>query len=58
MGRMKEHPRYNVLSFRVSDEEFKLFNEFKRSRDRQSVLHQMLVDKIGGGSDGVHAEVR
>lgn len=25
MGKMKEHPRYNVLSFRVSDQELTVF---------------------------------
>jgi predicted transcriptional regulator len=30
MGKYKEHPKYNVLSIRVTDEEKKLFDEIKR----------------------------
>jgi predicted DNA-binding protein len=30
MGKQKEHPRYNVLSIRVTDEEKALFEEMKR----------------------------
>lgn len=30
MGKHKEHPKYNVLSIRVTDEEMALFKEMKR----------------------------
>jgi predicted transcriptional regulator len=30
MGKYKEHPKYNVLSIRVTDEEKALFDEMKR----------------------------
>jgi hypothetical protein len=31
MGKYKEHPKYNVLSIRVTDEEKALFEEMKRT---------------------------
>lgn len=30
MGKYKEHPKYNVISIRVTDEEKALFEEMKR----------------------------
>lgn len=30
MGKMKENPRYNVLSFRASDAEYKQIKEFAK----------------------------
>ncbi|HTG81544.1 MAG TPA: ribbon-helix-helix domain-containing protein [Geobacteraceae bacterium] len=31
MGTMKEHPRYNVVSVRISDEECELLHQLKRT---------------------------
>lgn len=36
MGKYKQHPKYNVLSIRVSDEEKALLDEMRR-RDRSSI---------------------
>lgn len=36
MGKYKQHPKYNVVSIRVSDEEKALLDEMRR-RDRSSI---------------------
>ena len=36
MGKYKQHPKYNVLSIRVSDAEKALLDEMRR-RDRSSI---------------------
>ena len=41
MGKMKENPRYNVLSFRLGDEEF---NRIKAMYQRDGVLGQSFTD--------------
>ena len=38
MGRYKEHPKYNVVSIRVSDEEKALLDELTR-RDRTTITN-------------------
>ena len=38
MGRMKEHPRYNVVSFRLSDDELKQLEAFRGGRTRQDAI--------------------
>lgn len=40
MGKCKEHPRYNVVSIRVSDEEKALLDEMTR-RDRTNITNLM-----------------
>jgi len=40
MGKYKQHPRYNVVSIRVSDEEKALLDEMRR-RDRISITDLM-----------------
>ena len=40
MGKYKEHPRYNVLSIRVTDEEKALLKELTR-RDRDNIYKLM-----------------
>lgn len=40
MGKYKEHPKYNVVSIRVSDEEKALLIEMSR-RDRTTVTNLM-----------------
>ncbi len=40
MGKYKEHPKYNVLSIRVTDEEKALLNEISR-RERTSITDLM-----------------
>lgn len=45
MGKMKEHPRYNVLSLRVSDYELREVTEHIKG-SRQDYLLQALMEKI------------
>lgn len=45
MGKMKEHPRYNVLSLRVSDYELREVQEHIKG-SRQDYLLQALMEKI------------
>jgi predicted transcriptional regulator len=40
MGKYKEHPKYNVVSIRVSDEEKALLDEMTR-RDRTNITNLM-----------------
>jgi len=40
MGKYKEHPKYNVVSIRVSDEEKALLDEMSR-RERSSITDLM-----------------
>jgi predicted transcriptional regulator len=40
MGKYKEHPKYNVVSIRVSDEEKALLSEMSR-RERSSITDLM-----------------
>lgn len=40
MGKQKEHPRYNVVSIRVSDDEKAFLDELTR-RDRTTVTNLM-----------------
>lgn len=40
MGRMKEHPRYNVLSCRVSDAQLA---EISRALDGRTVQHYLIA---------------
>jgi len=40
MGKYKEHPKYNVVSIRVSDEEKALLDEISK-RDRSSITELM-----------------
>lgn len=40
MGKYKEHPKYNVVSIRISDAEKALLNEMSR-RDRTSITDLM-----------------
>lgn len=43
MGKMKEHPRYNILSCRVSDEELKRVEAALQGDTMQSLLHAALM---------------
>ena len=55
MGRMVQYPRYNVVSFRLSDTEMKLFAEARGSKTKQDFLHGLLMGHIlnkGGKTDG------
>jgi len=40
MGKYKEHPRYNVVSIRVSDDEKAFLDELSR-RDRTNITNLM-----------------
>ena len=43
MGRMKEHPRYNVVSFRLTDDEMKQFEAICGKRTRQETMNLILT---------------
>lgn len=45
MGKMKENPRYNVLSLRVSDYELRELKEVQRG-SRQDYLLQAVMEKV------------
>ncbi|BCS55171.1 ribbon-helix-helix protein, CopG family [Geobacter sp. SVR] len=45
MGAKKKSPRYNVLSFRVSDEELRLI-ESETSGSRQDFLHAVVMETV------------
>lgn len=54
MGRMKETPRYNVISLRISDGEWDLLREM-RKQTKQSVskiMREALFQFIGEEGDG------
>lgn len=46
MGRMKQHPRYNVLSFRASDAELKEIADSLSGVSRQSFLLEAALEKV------------
>lgn len=46
MGRMKEHPRYNIISVRISDRELAELDIMRGSRKRSIVLGEALNEKI------------
>lgn len=46
MGRMKENPRYNVISLRVSDEELAELNIVIGDGTRQEYLLAALTEKF------------
>lgn len=50
MGRMKESPRYNVISMRVSDEERKHLESLVRdtSKSVSELMREAMVDQIEG----------
>jgi predicted DNA-binding protein len=53
MGSLKEHPRYNVVSLRISDEEREALNEFVRKSSRsvsqlmREAMEQLLLKMEG-----------
>jgi uncharacterized protein (DUF1778 family) len=46
MGRMKQHPRYHVLSLRVSDEELKVIEAAIDGGSRQNFLLAAALEKV------------
>lgn len=46
MGKMKLNPRYNVLSFRASDEEQKVIDAAINGGSRQQFLLEAALEKI------------
>lgn len=50
MGRMKECPRYNVISMRVSDEERKHLESLVRhtSKSVSELMREAMVEQIEG----------
>ncbi len=55
MGRMKEHPRYNVISIRVTDEEWETLRRTARLNDKKisQVVREMLCHLEPPGSGGI-----
>lgn len=48
MGKMKQNPRYNVLSFRATDEELAEIRAAIGRRTRQAFLLEAVREKIVG----------
>ncbi len=46
MGAMKENPRYNVLSFRASDEELKVIEAAINGGSKQNFLLAAALEKV------------
>lgn len=46
MGRMKQHPRYNVLSVRVSDDTHKCISHALSGRSVQEYVHAAIEEKL------------
>ena len=46
MGKMKEHPRYNIISVRISDRELAELDIMSGNRKRSIVLGEALNEKI------------
>lgn len=46
MGKTKEHPRYNIVSVRISDRELAELDIMRGSRKRSIVLGEALNEKI------------
>lgn len=46
MGRMKQHPRYNVLSFRASDEKSLVIEAAINGGSKQAYLLEAVLEKI------------
>lgn len=45
MGRMKEHPKYNILSFRVSDADLAEIEDAMIGGSRQDFLRDAALEK-------------
>lgn len=45
MGKLKEHPRYNVLSFRVTDQELTLI-QMAAAGNMSGFLHTAVTEKV------------
>ncbi|MFZ2949537.1 MAG: hypothetical protein WA003_08630 [Desulfuromonadaceae bacterium] len=46
MGAMKQNPKYNVLSFRVSDEELKVIEAAINGGSKQNFLLAAALEKV------------
>lgn len=46
MGKMKEHPRYNIISVRISDRELAELDIMRGNRKRSAILCDALNEKI------------
>jgi hypothetical protein len=56
MGKMKHHPRYNVLSFRATDEELAEIRAAIGKRTRQNYLLEAVKEKITRDRQRVNEE--
>lgn len=55
MGRMREHPRYNVISMRVSDEERAILEEIMQTTNKS--VSQIMREAMDVVMMQVNAEV-
>ena len=46
MGKMTQHPRYNVVSCRVSDDTKHSINHARGCRSMQAYVHEALEEKL------------
>ena len=46
MGRMKENPRYNVVSCRVSDDTKQIINHALGNQTMQDFIHTAIEEKL------------
>jgi hypothetical protein len=46
MGKFKEHPRYNIISIRISDRELAELDIMRGNRKRSIILGEALAEKI------------
>lgn len=46
MGKWKEEPKYNVISFRVSDREAVLIEQALAGRSKQQFIHEAITEKL------------
>lgn len=60
MGRCKEKPRCNVISFRVTDEEHVRIIEAAvgSKRDKGTLARELVLEGIRNGERGSYAEIR
>ena len=46
MGKMKEHPKYHIISVRLSDAEMAAFEAVRKGVSRQDFMHKILWDAV------------
>ena len=46
MGRMKQYPRYNIVSFRLSDTEMRMLENLRKENTRQDTMIRILSETV------------